>query len=122
MSAFVLTHDDRRHWTVAGLAALAAHGAAAALVLAWVRPAEAPVPEPVVLIELPPAAAAPPAAAQSAEQPRPDYVPPQTLAPPLDVPLVRAPLPKDPVTLPPPLVRQSAAARGGLFFTGQRAS
>lgn len=99
-----LSADDRRHWSVAGAVALAVHFGAAALVLAWVRPAEVPLPEPVVLVELPPEAAAAPAVAaqQAAEQPQPDVVPPQSLVPPIDIPPVRAPLPSNPVTLPPP--------------------
>ena len=74
-----------------------------------------PVPEPVVLIELPPEAAPAPAtpAQHAITPPLPDYVPPQTVTPPVDVPPVRAPIPKDAVTLPPPLplpTRQAAPA------------
>ncbi len=104
MTALTLNADDRRHWSLAGTVALAAHLGVAALVLAWARPAEPPLPEPVVLIELPPQAVPAPAVAtqQAAEQPLPDHVPTQTLTPPIDIPPVRAPLPSNPVTLPPP--------------------
>jgi protein TonB len=116
MSAAALHRDDRRHWSIAGALALAAHLGVGILVLAWARPAEPPVPEPVVLVELPPQAAPAPAvaAAQPVEQPQPQTVQPQPLTPPIDVPPVRAPLPSNPVTLPPPPppvpARQSAPA------------
>ncbi|MDD3798603.1 MAG: energy transducer TonB [Novosphingobium sp.] len=95
---------DERHWTLAAGVALAAHLAVGALVLAWSRPGEVPVPEPVVLVDLPPAAAAASAvtAAQPQPDPQPEYVPPDVVTPPIKVPPVRAPLPKDPVVLPPP--------------------
>lgn len=105
-----------RHWTLAGGIALTAHAAAITLVVTGLAYSqEPPVPEPVMLIELPPAAA--PAAIQSAvSQPQTtDYVPPRTLTPPMDIPQVRAPLPSDPVTLPPPPppqpARQASAAQ-----------
>lgn len=112
MTALTLTRDDRRHWSTAGAVALAAHLGVAALVLAWVRPAEAPVPEPVVLVELPPEAAPAPAVAaqQPVLQPQSDPLVPQPLIPPVDIPPVRAPLPSNPVTLPPPLPARPAAA------------
>lgn len=116
MTALGFTADERRAWSLAAGVALAAHAALAALVLVWSRPAVAPLPEPVVLVELPPEAAPAPAVAaqQPVSQPQPDYVPPQVVTPPLDIPPVRAPLPKDPVVLPPPPpplpARQAAAA------------
>lgn len=95
--------DERLRWSMAGGIALAAHLLAGAAVFSLSRASEPPVPEPVVLIELPPeAAAAAVSAPQPAEQPQPDYVPPQTLIPPVDLEPVNAPLPKDPVVLPPP--------------------
>ena len=62
------------------------------------------MPEPVVLIELPPEAAPAPAvaAAQPTRQAQQDYVPPDVLPPPVKIPPLQAPLPKDPVVLPPP--------------------
>lgn len=114
MSALALDRTERRHWSAAGVTALAAHIGVAALVLAWARPVEPPVPEPVVLLELPPQAIAAPAVAtsQPVAQPQPDFVPPQALTPPIEIPPVRAPLPSNPVTVPsaapPSPARQSA--------------
>ncbi len=110
MTSLSLSPDERRNWTLAGAAAFCAHVGVAALVLAWSRAPEPPVPEPVVLIELPEAAAPAPAASaqQPVAQPQPDYVPPRIVTPPIDVPPVRAPLPKDPVTLPPQTPPQPA--------------
>jgi len=111
------TAEDRRQWSLAATVALAAHASAAVLVLAWARPAEPPVPEPVVLIELPPDAAPAPAAAQPPAQPLAQPQPqvaPLTPTPPVDIPPVRAPVPRDAVTLPPAPppqpVRQAASA------------
>ncbi len=110
MSALPLNTEDRRHWSIAGTVALAAHVGVAALVLAWVRPAELTQPEPVVLVELPPQAA--PAAAvaeqKAVEQAQPVFTPPQAITPPVNIPPVRAPLPSNPVTLPPPPPDQPA--------------
>lgn len=95
---------DNRRWAIAGLAALAAHASAAALVLSWTRPVEPPEPEPVVLVELPPQAPAAPAAPspQSVAQPQAVTPPMPMPRPPIEVPPVAAPLPRDPVILPPP--------------------
>lgn len=103
MTAQAIDHGERRTWTIAASAALAAHVAVAALVLAWTRQPQPDLPDPVVLIELPALAA--PAPASEPERP----VDPQQTAiaqplprtPPIDVPPVRAPLPAVPVTLPP---------------------
>lgn len=116
MSRLALSRDERKFWSGSALAAVSAHLAVGALVLAWARPSEPPVPEPVVLVELPPEAAPAPAVAsqQTAEQPQPEVVQQSTPTPPIDVPPVRAPLPSNAVTLPPPPppspVRQSAPA------------
>lgn len=112
MSALALTADDRRHWSVAGAIALGVHVAVAALVLAWVRPAEPTVPEPVVLVELPPEGAPAPAVAaqEPVVQPQPDYAPQTAVPPPVDIPPVRAPLPSNPVTLPPPSAKPAQPA------------
>ena len=105
MSTLPLSTADTRIWSLAGSVALGAHLAAGALVLAWSRPAEPPAPEPVVLVELPPEAAPAPSisatSAQPAAQPQALPVPRQAQTPPLDIPPVRAPLPSNPVTLPP---------------------
>jgi protein TonB len=99
-----ITADDRRTWGMAGAIALVVHGALVAVILAAVVPAKPPMPEPVVLVELPPEGAPSPAVAamQPEAQPQPDYVPPEAVTPPVKVPPVAAPLPKDPVVLPPP--------------------
>lgn len=102
-----------RHWLLAGGLALAAHGGAAALALSWVRPAEPPIPEPVVLVELPPLpAAAPQALAMAQPQPvqQQQVVPQQATPVPVEAPVVRAPLPSDAVTLPPPPAPQPVRA------------
>ncbi|MCB2074093.1 MAG: energy transducer TonB [Novosphingobium sp.] len=113
MTHVAIPADEHRRWGVACGIALAAHLLAGAAVLGWSRAAVPPVPEPVVLVELPPAAAAV-SARQPDEQPRPDSLPPQTLMPPIDIPPVKAPLPRDAVTLPPPpppvQLRRSAPA------------
>lgn len=100
--------EDRRNWGVAGAVALAAHAGVLALVLAWARSPEPPVPEAVVLVELPPEGATPAAlaeqpVAQPQPQPQPQQVLPPTPTPPVKIPPVQAPLPRDAVTLPPPL-------------------
>lgn len=103
--------DDRRNWGIAGTVATALHAAAIAAILFAVVPAEPPVPEPVVLVELPPQAAA--AAAPTTQEPVAQQQPeplPQVLTPPIKLPPVTAPLPRDPVVLPPPPVPARRAA------------
>lgn len=113
MTVAALSAEDRRHWSVAASVAAVAHLGVAAAALAWVRPAEAPLPDPVVTVELP-ADPGPPSAttAQPATQPQPQpaAAPPQTATPPMDIPPVRAPLPAQPVTLPPPAPAQPVRA------------
>lgn len=114
MTALAFTADDRRHWSIAGAIALAVHVSAALLVLNWVRPAEAPVPEPVVMVELPPEGASAPSLSepQPITQPQPLEAPQERVTPPIDIPPVHAPLPSNPVILPPPapkLVAQPAS-------------
>lgn len=105
----------RRHWTIAATGALSVHAAAAALVVGWNHGAAPPVPEPVVLVELPPEGAPAPvaAAAQPAAQPASATAAPQAITLPVDIPPARLPLPSSAVTLPPPApapVQQAAAA------------
>lgn len=105
MSGEALTAgSEQRLWGTAAAVAFAVHAAAAAVALVTVGRADPPVPEPVVLVELPPAAA--PAAVQSASEPveqqAAEPLAPQLPTPPIDIPPVRAPLPRDPVVLPPP--------------------
>lgn len=94
--------DDSRHWALAGGAALIAHGAAAALVLVWARDPVPPLPEPVVLVDLPPVAEAVPAeaAAQPAEPQQSAAAAAPLPVPPLPAMPVRTPLPENPVLLP----------------------
>lgn len=103
-STVVPQTGDQRLWGSAAGIAIAAHAAIAAAALLTVIPADPPVPEPVVLVELPPEAApAAPAEAEPVEQQQAvQPLTPQTPTPPIDIPPVRAPLPQDPVVLPPP--------------------
>lgn len=108
-----ISGEDRRTWSLAGGVALAAHGLAAAAILGWSRPAVPPLPDPVVLLELPAEAA--PAALASAVQPAQPSPPqpiaqPQVPTPPLAVPQVSAPLPSNALTLPPPAPAQPVRA------------
>ncbi|GGC43282.1 hypothetical protein GCM10011371_33410 [Novosphingobium marinum] len=100
--AQLVTH--KRHWTVAAGIALAAHAGVIVLATsAFMGSYEPSTPEPVMTIELPPLAAPASPSSVTPEQPvQADNVPPDTVLPPMDVPAVHAPLPSDPVTLPPP--------------------
>jgi periplasmic protein TonB len=94
-------------WLGSGVVVVGLHGTAlAALALAGVRVAVPPVPEPVVMIELPPLAAPAPQMQQAMDevqpQVRPDPVQPQSFAPRVPAPPVSAPLPRDPVAAQPP--------------------
>lgn len=107
--------EERRFWVLAGTGALLAHLGVAGLVLAGTIPPAPPIPEAVMLVELPPPAAAATArtaVAQPAIQPPTPQ--PQTAAAtpriPVDLPPVRTPLPANPVNLPPPVRDVEAAA------------
>ena len=95
-----LRPDEKRQWSAAGAIALAAHLGVGAWILSEVRRVEPIVPEPVVLIELPPAAVE---AVQAPSEARPErqFVPQQAPSLPVEVPLAQAPLPRDAVVLPP---------------------
>lgn len=97
-----VTLDERRDWSLAVAVALVAHIGLFALSFLWSRPAVLPVPEPVVLIELPPEAGPAPSIATpfSPVEPQVDAAQPQVVTTPVDVPPVRAPLPQDAVALP----------------------
>lgn len=115
MNPLPISPQDRRNWGVAGVVAAACHLAVAVLVLAWSRPAEPPREEPVVLVELPPAAVADapairPETRHAPEQPQPEVATQQVRTPPVDLPPVRAPLPANAVTLPPPAPQSPRAA------------
>jgi protein TonB len=104
MTTAALATEDCKRWGVAGGLALVAHIGLAVLAIVVVRPHQPPTPEPVVLVDLLPEAAPAPAAQTEAHQaePQPRYVPTPQLTPRIEIPPVKAPLPHDPVTLPPP--------------------
>lgn len=114
MNPLGFTSDEKRVWGLAAGVALCAHIAVAAFALFWSRPAVPPVPEPVILVELPPEGAPAMAVAEQQEvpPPQPENVRQDLVMPPIEIPPVRAPLPRDPVVLPPPApltpARQSA--------------
>lgn len=101
-----LNADERREWGLAGTIALVAHVGVGVLALTWARPAYLPIAEPVVLVELPPAAAPSSAAADPVPVAEPQAKPmadtPVVRTPPVEIPPVSAALPTDPVILPPP--------------------
>lgn len=103
MSGLALTHLERKTWGGAGAVAFAAHAVVALMVLAWVRPAEPAIPDPVVLVELPPPSS-PEALARSTPQPldpqQPQPMPQAPVTPLPDVPLARLPVPDTALTLP----------------------
>lgn len=107
MTEAVLPADDRRFWILAGTGALLAHLGVAGLVLAGTMPPAPPIPQAVMLVELPPPAAP---AASPAEQLQPAIQPPMPQSRamvaaqhmPVDIPPVRTALPANPVTTPPP--------------------
>ncbi|MGE0387753.1 MAG: TonB family protein [Gammaproteobacteria bacterium] len=103
MSAAAAAAPVQPPWAVAAATALLAHGMFCALLLLWSRPAEVVVPEPVVLVNLPPADEPAPALSipRLAVAPLPIRIPLPALDPVIDAPPVTAPLPRDPVTLPP---------------------
>jgi len=106
MSQALLWSDEKRRWVSAAAIAVTAHAFLGLSAMAWKAPHDRPFPEPVVLVELPPASAS---EAMSEPMPasQPEYVPPQEALP-FEVPPVRAPLPKDAVLLPPETKRSPA--------------
>lgn len=98
-------HQERRLWSTSAAVVLAAHSAAVAAVIGLQGAGEPQLPEPVMVVELPPPASSGPAAPQTTEaepQPQPVQELPSYVPPEIDVPQVRAPMPPDPVVLPPP--------------------
>lgn len=102
---------ERTLWGSAAGVALVAHAVIAAAAVWLAVPHDPPVPEPVMLVELPPAGApAQQVSAANRAVPQPlAPITPVTPQPRIDAPLVRAPLPADAVTLPPPAAVQRAA-------------
>jgi len=94
--------EDRAAWTSSAALVILAHAGLAALALAWVRPAEPPLPDPVVVVELPEDGPAAPlahsAATPQTAQPQVASTLPQAL--PFTAPPVNAPLPSAPAVLP----------------------
>lgn len=108
MSEAMLRSDEKRRWVFAAAIAVAAHAALGLAVTAWKSPQEPPIPEPVVLVELPPASASE-ANSEPVPASQPEYVPPQPALP-FEVPPVRAPLPDDALRLPPEPKRAASLA------------
>lgn len=119
-----MARDDgeAKRWGTSAAVALAGHAVLLALVLGWAGQAEPPLPEPVVLVELPSAPPAP-SPAEASEQAQPQEAQPEVPQPreimntPLEVPPVKAPLPSDPVRVSPPRpepVRPAQAAPASL--------
>jgi len=94
--------EDRAAWTSSAALVILAHAGLAALALAWVRPAEPPLPDPVVVVELPEDGSAAPlahsAATPQTAQPQVTSTLPQAL--PFTAPPADAPLPSAPAVLP----------------------
>ena len=109
MTAVKLGSDEKRRWVSAAAIAMAAHGLFGLAALAWKSPTDPAIPEPVVLVELPPASASE-AVSGPAPASQPDHSPPEQPLP-LKVPAVRAPLPDDAVLLPPEPRRAASPAR-----------
>lgn len=99
MTVAVLGSDENRRWVVAAAIALAAHASMGLAAMAWKSPNDRPIPEPVVLVELPPASAGE-AMSEPAPASQPEHSPPEQALP-FTVPTVRAPLPDDAVVVPP---------------------
>ena len=102
----MLSSDEKRRWVIAAAIAVAAHGFVGLAAMAWKAPHDRPIPEPVVLVELPPASASE-AMSEPTPASQPEYTPPQQELP-FEVPTVRAPLPDDAVILPPEPKRPAA--------------
>ncbi len=117
MSALALSPEDSRIWSAAGATALAAHVALGLLILGLARHAEPPVPDPVVLVDLPPPPASTPFPSETMpltpDQPQPAFQP-TPLAPLPALPEARSPLPAEAATLPrnePPSPASNPAAQ-----------
>ncbi len=110
MTSLRVMPGEARQWVAAASVALAVHGVVAGLALAWVKPTEPPVPEPVVLVELPEEASAATAATPvTMAQPQPQMPTTRPAAPlPFEVPPVRVPVSNHAVTMPPPAPLQVA--------------
>lgn len=114
MNALRLSQAERGQWSVAGVVALVGHAAVAVMVLGWARLPEPPLPEPVVLVELPPMGSPEIVASEAQPEVVEQQAVPTSTPLPLDVPPTRLPVPANAVTLPAPTpaqpVRQAAPA------------
>ncbi len=112
MTSLAVSNGERRQWAVAGACAVAVHVSVALMILAWTRPVDPVVSEPVVLVELPPEAPRPSEAAVSpATQPVEATAPSRSeVAPPASIPLPRAPGPADATPVPLPVITPRVAA------------
>lgn len=99
MNEGLLGTDEKRRWATAAAIAVAAHAFLAVAAMAWKPPHDRPIPEPVVLVELPPASASE-VLSEPTPASQPEYSPPQQQALPFEVPPTRAPLPDDAIKLP----------------------
>ena len=99
MNNATLSSDEKRRWVSAAAIAVAAHAVLGLAATAWKSPNEPLIPEPVVLVELPPASASE-AMSEPTPASQPEYIP-QQQALPFKVPTISAPLPDDAVLLPP---------------------
>lgn len=112
MTVAAVTGPERKVWGSAAGVALALHGVVATAAVLLAVPHSPPVPEPVVLVDLPPA---PPSAAAPVAMNQPQTAAPVqpvthlSTQPRVDAPMVRTPVPADAVTLPPPVPVQRAA-------------
>ncbi|MBH0113405.1 energy transducer TonB [Novosphingobium sp. YJ-S2-02] len=128
MQAAALPVAEHRRWLIAGGTALAGHALALGAVMLWHRSGEPPVPEPVVLIDLPAGASAPAPsqadtdaldASQALAEPEPE-----TVRPPLEPAVASAPSPlamRLPTTPSPEVAVPLAAPRPSPARTEPRA-
>jgi len=100
MATFLSAQAETPWWTAVGIAA-AAHVAAISAVLAVQNTPPEPLPDPVMIVELPAGAAAASALSAPQLQEQPQQAP-QAAVQPISVPETSAPLPRDPVILPTP--------------------
>lgn len=111
---------DTTPWAKGALVALVLHAGVMAAVLGVARDTDEVIPDPVMIVELAPIAAAAPAAPSSQPDPTPTPQPeelPEFLAPEITPPIVDAPLPKEVVSapksqpIPQPIARAIQPAR-----------
>jgi protein TonB len=102
MTTRAASSQEAVRWSGAAVAALAAHAGVVALALTWARTPEVRMPEPVVMLELPPMAAAEAVSEPQPAEPVEPTVQPLQQPSPVELPQPRTPVPRDAVRLPPP--------------------